>query len=153
MMSTTPDVVARSRTLLLVSCVSRKRTTPSPARDLYTSEWFLKARAFVEATGCPWFILSAEYGLVHPDALIAPYERTLNRMRATERRDWGQRVLAALEPKLVGIERVVVLAGERYREHLVPELTRRRLQVDVPLEGLGIGEQLHWLKERNAERA
>jgi hypothetical protein len=139
--------------VFLVSCVSRKRTTPSPARELYTSDWFLKARAFVEAAGSPWFILSAEYGLVHPHEVIAPYERTLNRMRSPERREWAQRVLAALESKLVGIERVVVLAGERYREHLVPELTRRRLQVDVPLEGLGIGEQLHWLKERNAERA
>jgi hypothetical protein len=139
--------------VFLVSCVSRKRTTPSPARDLYTSDWFLKAREFVEATGSPWFILSAEYGLVHPDALIAPYERTLNRMRAPERRHWAQRVLAALEPKLAGVARVVVFAGERYREHLVPELRRRCPRVDIPLERLGIGEQLHWFKMWKVERA
>ncbi len=53
--------------LYLVSCVSMKRASPSPARDLYVSQWFLKARAHVEAAGWPWLILSAEHGVVHPD--------------------------------------------------------------------------------------
>jgi hypothetical protein len=53
-------------TVYLVSCVSKKRTTPIPARDLYISDWFLKARDHVESTGSPWFILSAEYGLISP---------------------------------------------------------------------------------------
>ena len=68
------------RTIYLVSCVSRKRATPHRAKDLYISDWFLKARAYVEDTHSPWFILSAEYGLVPPDKVLAPYERTLNKM-------------------------------------------------------------------------
>jgi hypothetical protein len=51
----------------LVSCVSEKRTNAAPAKDLYHSDWFVKARAFVEAKGGRWFNLSAEYGLVSPD--------------------------------------------------------------------------------------
>jgi hypothetical protein len=35
----------RNNTLFLVSCVSKKRSTPAPARDLYSSEWFVKANA------------------------------------------------------------------------------------------------------------
>src|SRR6266508_6085183 len=62
--------------LYLVSCVSEKRSAPSAARDLYVSSLFRKARAFVEAQHAPWFILSAEHGLVHPDTVIAPYDRT-----------------------------------------------------------------------------
>ena len=54
---------------------------PVAAMDLYTSNWFRKARACVEETGCPWRILSAEYGLVHPEEEIGPYEKTLNKMR------------------------------------------------------------------------
>jgi uncharacterized protein DUF6884 len=129
--------------IYLVSCVSKKRDAPSRARDLYVSDWFVKARAHVEATRSTWFILSAEYGLLDPDAVVAPYERTLNRMRAAERRAWAARVLAALEPSLAG-RHVALLAGERYGEHLVPALRAHGCRVEIPLEGLGIGEQLHW---------
>src|ERR1700722_4703764 len=67
-------------TICLVSCVGGKRPTPSPARDLYQSDWFPKARCYVEAIGCAWFILSAKHGLIHPDDVISPYEQTLTTM-------------------------------------------------------------------------
>ena len=54
-----PDVV-------LVGCVKSKRDHPSPASDLYTSALFRKARAYAESTGGPWYVLSAEHGLVEP---------------------------------------------------------------------------------------
>ena len=81
-------------TVYLISCVSKKRATPGKARDLYTSDWFLKARDYVEITRSPWFILSAEHGLVPPDLILAPYERTLNAMSALERKAWATRVKA-----------------------------------------------------------
>ena len=84
----------------LVSCVSQKRVTPSPAKDLYTSPLFRKARAYVERTGLPWFVLSAKYGLVHPDDVIAPYDLTLNTMGVSDRRRWAGRILTQLEPHL-----------------------------------------------------
>lgn len=141
-----------TNTLFLVSCVSKKRSTAAPARDLYSSTWFVKARRFVEFTGSPWFILSAEYGLVDPGAVVAPYERTLNAMGVGDRRSWASCVLGQLEPRLAGFERIVVLAGERYREFLVPAL-ESRCEVVIPLQGLGIGEQLGWFTERERERA
>ena len=66
------------RRLFLVSCVKTKLPRRAAAKDLYISDWFRKARACVESTGCPWAILSAEYGLLHPDEVIRPYEKTLN---------------------------------------------------------------------------
>lgn len=39
----------------------------------------------------PWFILSAEYGLLEPDAEVEPYERTLNTMSVSDRREWARR--------------------------------------------------------------
>lgn len=44
--------VPLSADLCLVSCVSKKLPDPTPAKDLYVSDWFQKARAFVEAQGC-----------------------------------------------------------------------------------------------------
>jgi hypothetical protein len=41
---------------------------------------------------------------------------------------------------------VIVLAGLRYREELIPFLRKRGFGVTVPLEGLGFGKQLQRLK-------
>ena len=134
--------------LCLVSCVSRKQPHRAPARDLYISDWFAKVRELVEAQGWPWFILSAEHGLVRPDDEIAPYEKTLNTMRVVQRRVWASDVMQALACHLGGVQTVVVFAGQRYREFLVPEMRKRGVQVEVPMERLKIGEQLAWLNDR-----
>ena len=39
-----------------------------------------------------------------------------------------------------------MLAGERYREGLVPFLVQRGYTVTIPLQGLSFGRQLQWLK-------
>jgi hypothetical protein len=79
------------KTVYLISCVSKKRSTPAHARELYISDWFMKAREYVESTGSPWFILSAEHGLVSPERALAPYERTLNAMPKPERAELARR--------------------------------------------------------------
>ena len=132
-------------TIYLLSCVSQKRPVPAAARDLYTSPWFCKASSYADRTGWPWFVLSAKHGLVHPDEVISPYDLTLNNMRVADRRQWANRVLTQLGPYLDGVEAVVFLAGQRYREFLEPPLRSRGLLVSVPMEGLRIGEQLRWL--------
>lgn len=140
-MMTTPKIY-------LVSCVSKKRSELSAAKDLYISDWFFKARAYVEATSSPWFILSAEYGLVNPDQIVPPYERTLNTMGVAERRSWADRVCRQLELQLPNPCAVTILAGMRYREFIMDFLRRHASSVDVPLEGLRIGEQLGWFASR-----
>src|SRR5690606_13413659 len=55
------------RTIALVSCVSSKEPHAAPARDLYTSALFRKARAYAERNADAWYILSAKYGLVDPN--------------------------------------------------------------------------------------
>jgi hypothetical protein len=145
--------MTEGRTLALVSCVSQKRSTPSPARELYVSDWFMKARAYVEARQLPWQILSAEYGLLDPDTVVAPYERTLNKMGVEARRDWTERVFTALAPRLTGSRRVLVLAGDRYRVFLVPRIQALGVEVEIPMVGLRIGEQLRWFNEREEERS
>lgn len=131
----------------LVSCVGQKAGAATKAKDLYLSDWFLKARRYVEQAQSPWFILSAEFGMVHPETVIPPYERTLNHMGVTERRAWAKRVIAQMERNLPSSNEIVVLAGQRYREFLTDYLRSKTKHVRVPLEGLRIGEQLSWLGE------
>jgi hypothetical protein len=143
----TDGLVAKpeTRTIYLVSCVSQKQEQPCAARELYISDLFRKARRYAEASGCPWFILSAEHGLIAPDQVIAPYERTLNTMGVVDRRAWGERVAAQLAKAIPELSRVVFLAGGKYREFLAEHLAGRGVEISVPMEGLRIGEQLRWL--------
>lgn len=141
--------ISEIETLYLVSCVSRKKSGPAAAKDLYVSDWFRKARDYVESRKGTWRILSAEYGLLNPETTVEPYEQTLNRMGVVARKDWAARVLNDLLPQLSGVDRVVILAGQRYREFLVNEIESQVASIEIPLKGLKIGQQLAWFKSSN----
>ncbi|MBL8833704.1 MAG: hypothetical protein JNL71_15035 [Rhodospirillales bacterium] len=137
-----------SDALVLVSCVGQKLAGPAPARLLYRSAWFVKVRMLVESRSADWCILSALYGVVAPDASIAPYDKTLNTANQAERRIWADDVHRQLAPYLKGRRHVVIFAGKRYREFLEPALRQDGYEVDVPMANLRIGEQLAWLVAR-----
>ena len=132
--------------LYLVSCVSQKLAIPAPAKDLYISSLFQKSRAYVERLGQPWFILSAKYGLVHPDQVIEPYDLTLNGMGVADRRRWSDTVMSQLQPHLNGVNEVVFLAGRSYCKYLKPQLVKRGVAVLDPMKGLQIGRRLSWVE-------
>ena len=137
---------ASADTVFLVSCVKTKRNAACAAKDLYASDWFESARAYVEGQSAPWLILSAEYGLVNPDQVIEPYEKTLKTMPIDERRRWAERVVRSCDAAVLSACRVVFLAGASYREFLVPLLADRGLSTEAPLSSMRQGEQLSWLK-------
>ncbi len=135
------------RTVALVSCVKQKRGEACRAEALYTSALFAKASTYARAVADDWCILSAKYGLVRPDAVIEPYEQTLNDASAAERRAWADRVHGQMrEARLLeGEAKLIWLAGAKYRADLAKRL-RGVVQV-MPLEGKRIGEQLQWYTE------
>ena len=136
--------------LHLVACVKEKAGSPAPAAVLYRSTWFRKARAYVEGLGAPWFILSALHGLVAPEQVLAPYEQSLHKMPAAQRRAWGERVVRQLEElEYASTAPVVVLAGTRYREPLAAWLGTRAV---VPMARLAIGKQYAWLTAHTVQR-
>jgi len=137
-----------TRKIVLVACVGRKASQPKPARDLYTSDWFRKASAYATRVADEWYILSAKYGLVAPDAIIEPYNETLNKMPVYARRTWAGHVLEELKQIIQPGDHVMILAGERYRENLVGPLRQMGCGVEIPMKGLKIGEQLRWLKQQ-----
>lgn len=60
---------------------------------------------------------------------------------------WAARVKAQMETFLPAADRIVVFAGLRYREYLMDYLRHRARIVEVPMEGLTIGRQLHYLTD------
>ena len=126
--------------VFLVSCSSTKLDHAAPARELYTSPLFKKARALAEASGQPWLILSAKHGLVHPDTVLEPYDSSVAGKTAEDRRCWAQ----AVRHKLRGMfwdqpRQFVVFAGRAYSAAV------EGMPAAFPLEGLQVGERLREL--------
>ena len=136
----------------LISCVKSKGTSAAPAGELYTSPLFRALRDYAITNADVWYILSAEYGLLHPDQIVEPYERTLNNMPKRDRAVWAERVQKQLLEALPAGADVILLAGSRYREDLYPFLCAHGHSVVVPLEGLPLGKQLQRLKQLQSER-
>jgi len=146
--SKTAKIKADPNALYLVACVKTKRNSRAQAKDLYISALFTKARAYVESKHGRWRILSAKHGLLDPDKVIGPYELTLNKMGVADRRKWAADVLEALLRVEPQPKQIIMLAGMKYREYLVPELQKRSIDIVVPMEGLAFGEQLSWLGQQ-----
>jgi Family of unknown function (DUF6884) len=133
--------------LVLISCVKSKLSHAAPARSLYVSTWFRGVRDFVETRGARWLLLSSYYGLVRPEAEIAPYDYSLNDLGVDERRAWANKVLEKLLPETAGCRRIVIFAGRRYREFLIQPLAEGGFSIETPLAHLNRGEQLAWLAQ------
>ena len=152
-----PDVV-------LVGCTKSKRSARCPARDMYDpSDLFRLRRAYAEASGRPWAILSARLGVVRPEREIDPYNFTIAQRRA---RDWVPTLWANAVPQacfeLAG--RCTVMGPGGFLVWADPSLTveihagidyvrtvelgvvdhYRQVRLTCPTQGLGIGQQKHW---------
>jgi uncharacterized HhH-GPD family protein len=133
--------------LVLVGCVSSKLDHPAPAKDLYISDLWRKRRHYAEQSRLPWAILSAEYGLVEPDEVIAPYDRYLEHQSAEYRRSWSDGAAMAVIDKCrrLGTTSVEIHAGKAYVESgLEQHLADTGIVVIRPLQHYRRGEQLAW---------
>lgn len=126
----------------LVACSKNKLAAPAPAKELYQGQLFKAAREYCEQNYDTWLILSALHGLVSPGEIIAPYDITLNNMGTKKRYRWAEKVYQQI--KSLGLQHDYYFhAGMMYREYL-----QLYFKFQAPLEGLGIGRQLKWYKER-----
>jgi len=138
--------------ICLVSCVSAKMPDRAPARDLYLSPLFQKARAYATSRFDGWRILSAKYGLLLPDQIVDPYDQTLKRTPKEARLAWADHVFKSIYSSVPTDAILAFVAGEYYRETLLPKLNQQGYTTRVPLEGLSIGLQLSWLRKLEEEQ-
>ncbi len=131
------------KTIVLIACASRKKPLRARAEDLYGSELFQRSLAYARRLRPDTiYILSAKHGLLDLKTEIEPYNVTLKRMSADERRAWAEGVLEQLRQKAdLQHDHFIILAGSNYRKYVVPYLS----SCAMPLEGLRTGEQLQFL--------
>jgi hypothetical protein len=134
------------RHIVLISCVKRKGKNRAKSQYLYESALFRKSLSYARSLSPDAiYVLSAKYGLVDLDREIDPYDETLKNMPMHEVKAWGEGVLRQLRAVAdLKEDRFTFLVAERYRRFLLPHLSH----AEVPMRGLGIGQQLQYLTER-----
>jgi len=142
----------RPADVVLVGCVKSKLGHGASAKDLYVSDYFVKMRTYAEASGVPWFILSAEHHLVSPDEWLEPYERYLPDNSRDYRRAWGEKVARQLELAVGSLSGVVldVHAGAAYVESVEDAVAPLGALVLDQLKGLSFGRRLSWYLQHDA---
>lgn len=108
----------------MISCGKRKLSQQAKAKNLFTSTLFkLSLKHAQQQRPNDIYILSAKYGLIDLDEIVAPYELTLNTMRIAERRFWAERVLMQnKERTYLENDLFIILTVEKYREFLIPKM-------------------------------
>jgi len=132
--------------VVLISCVSKKLSYKSKAKDLYISTLFkLNFKYAKSLNPDKTFILSAKYGLLNPEQEIEPYNETLNTKSTQEIKNWAQKILSDLKKQTdLENDEFIFLAGIKYRKFLISHIKNYK----VPLNGLTIGRQLSFLKKQ-----
>ena len=133
--------------IALISCVAKKESYATVAKDLYISPLFKKAYSYAKKQEVDKiFILSAKYGLLREDAVIEPYNETLKDKSIHERKNWAKNILNELSKETdLKRDKFLILAGRKYREFIIEELGKENYE--IPLKGLSIGKQLSFYKE------
>ena len=82
--------------VILVGGGRAQLSEPAAVRDLYASPQFARRRAWAEASGVPWFVVSGRWGLLDPDDFLAPYSFSFKEQSVNYRRAWGRFVAEQL---------------------------------------------------------
>lgn len=134
------------RRIVLIACSKTKASKKMEAKDLYQGKLFKKSLDYAHSLNPDRiFILSAKHHLLPIDKQIEPYDLTLNKMSAYEKKRWAEIVKNQIEKEGFDVDKdkFIFLAGENYSKYLEQVLSNSI----KPLKGLKYGCQLQKLKQ------
>jgi hypothetical protein len=106
--------------LVITECTKEKlgydSSVKTLAKQMYQGRLFKTVRKYCESMGFDYVIISAKYGLIHPDDIIEGYETILKTKEDVEK--IRPKVEEKLRAMLDNYDKVVVIAGKQYREVL-----------------------------------
>lgn len=134
--------------IALISCSKSKQNYPCPARELYApSQLFSLSYQYAKKVADEVYVLSARYGLLAEEDVVAPYDLTLTDLPEHRQRDWANYVLRQMGERFdLNRDVFVILAGRNYYKNLLPHLVHTTL----PLGNLRIGPRLSFLEQELA---
>jgi len=108
------------KVLIITECTKEKlgydTSIKASAKKMYQGRLFKTVREYSEAMGFDYVIISAKYGLIFPDDIIEGYEKVLQTKEDVK--SIQSLVEEKLRPLLRNYDKIVVIAGERYRDVL-----------------------------------
>lgn len=124
-----------------IGCVKLKLTKSTTAEKMYISTLFKYTLEYAKQHSDLVFILSAKYGLLNLGTVIEPYNETLNGKSDKEIKDWSKKIYRSVLDLGLENNQFLYLCGENYKKYL-----KKWLPGNDPLNGLGLGKRLKWLK-------
>jgi cytoplasmic iron level regulating protein YaaA (DUF328/UPF0246 family) len=108
------------KVLIIIECSKEKLgytgSIKAPAKMMYQGRLFKTVKEYAETMGFDYVIISAKYGLVFPNEIIEGYEKVLKTAEDVER--IRPMVEEKLKPILTNYKKILVIAGEKYRDVL-----------------------------------
>ncbi len=107
---------SNSKLLIITSCSAKKKSYRTTAADLYQGQLFKMVKKLSRINEFDYRIFSAKYGLIKPDKVIKPYEKTIS--NKTDIIRLNNRVM----PKFLDLTKqykyILLIMGSKYREVL-----------------------------------
>ena len=116
-----------------------KKHTSSLAKDMFQGQFFDNVVKLCDKMEFDLYILSAKYGLLHPNEVIKPYDITLNNFSKKERKKWSDKVKKQMIENDLYKNDLYFFTGKNYHEFF---------KGNKPLKGLSLGFQLKWFNEK-----
>lgn len=132
--------------IVFISCTKKKLGHPCSAKEMYTaSQWFRGGWQYAKSLNPDdIYILSAKYGLLRPDDIIEPYNKTLITENINAIKIWSTMVAKQIRNEGINtFDYAVFLCGFNYRR-FIRNLFPNRIE---PLAHMGIGQQMRYFKE------
>jgi hypothetical protein len=92
--------VGETGRVVLVGSSGVLASSPRAARELFESEQFARAREHAVRSGLPWYVLSAEHGLLDPDEVVDPFSLLFGDQPTGYRAAWAERVADQLAERV-----------------------------------------------------
>jgi hypothetical protein len=115
------DFLKKEKNVLIITACSKNKlgcdpSTYVPAKEMYQGTLFKKVKSYADAMDFDYRIISAEYGLIKPDQFIEGYNKKLRTNGDIE--NIRPSIESKIKEEISQYDKIVVIAGEKYREVL-----------------------------------
>ncbi len=134
----------------LLATARKKSTKSAPVTEFYQSPLFQKTLEYALHHYDRMYFYNAKDGLLLPDDIMDPYDLSIKTLTHHQREEWAQKLITQFREQESPSRITVYLhGGSVYRKHIEPQLQQYEYNYEVPLKGLGIGEQLNWYQKNS----
>jgi len=129
------DNMEKMETIVLLMCGQNKLSQKAKAKDLYTSPRFQKSIEYAKTLTdySNIYVLSAEHGLLGLEQEIDPYDKSIYKMSAEEKKIWTNMVIKSLSNiSNLKEDKYIFLTDDDYNKQLLPFLSN----IELPLKNI-----------------